>query len=85
MKDDLIVAAETFDVLADIETCGETIIGLRANPINGQSVLFPMTLEICESVGRMLLAHVRHFAPSYTTATPSHARMMRYPLTAGTK
>jgi hypothetical protein len=77
---DRILEPDSYDFLVDDSTRDEPIVGLRANPLIGASVVIPMNAETADQVGALLLAHARMFREAtHRAVSPAKARMMRYP------
>ena len=76
---DKILHPDSFDFLVD-DSKPDVVIALRANPLDGDSVIIPLTVDSAAQVGELLLAHTRLFSDGQRFArTPAKARMMRYP------
>ncbi|MGV0050114.1 hypothetical protein ACRU43_12880 [Mycobacterium colombiense] len=50
------VEAESYEILIDKKNRSERMLGLRVNPLFGDSFVIPMTATTASEIGKMLIA-----------------------------
>ena len=50
------IEASSYEVLIDRNRRSETILGLKVNPMFGESFVIPMTIDTATEIGAQLLA-----------------------------